>query len=183
MIIDGIRRKVLSRRYEFSRHALDQSILRNIRVAELEQALIGRSELIEDYPDDKYGPSCLLLGFTTEGRPLHVLCSYPNRSLVKIITLYDPDPNEWEDNRVRKIRYWGNTSMKETTTETTVTYTLEYGGKFYVIEHVPARVCQETGEEFFSPETVEHIHDLVKGRGKPRKIIETPVYEYAWCES
>ena len=69
--------------------------------------------------------------------------------------------------------------MKETITETTVTYTLEYGGKFYVIEHVPARVCQETGEEYFSPETVEYIQDLVKGRGAPKKVIETPVYEYA----
>ncbi len=38
-----------------------------------------------------------------------------------------------------------------------VTYTLEWEGKFYIIEHVPARVCRETGEQFFSPETVEHL--------------------------
>ena len=53
--------------------------------------------------------------------------------------------------------------MKETMIERDVTYTLEFGGKFYIIEHVPARVCQETGEQFFSPETVGRIQALIKG--------------------
>ncbi len=68
--------------------------------------------------------------------------------------------------------------MKETMVDAKVTYMLEYGGKFYIIEHVPARVCEETGEQYFAPETVEHIQALIKGRKKPDKIIETPVYEY-----
>ena len=37
----------------------------------------------------------------------------------------------------------------ETMKETKVTYTLEKDGKFYIIENVPARVCVETGEQFF----------------------------------
>jgi YgiT-type zinc finger domain-containing protein len=53
--------------------------------------------------------------------------------------------------------------MKETMIETEVTYTLELGGKFYIIEHVPARVCRETGEQFFSPDTVENIQTMIKG--------------------
>ncbi len=69
--------------------------------------------------------------------------------------------------------------MKETMIETEVTYTLAYGEKFYIIEHVPARVCRETGEQFFSPETVERIQALIKGGKKPDKVVETPVYEYA----
>lgn len=68
--------------------------------------------------------------------------------------------------------------MKETMIDTEVTYTLELGGRFYIIEHVPARVCRETGEQFFSPETVEHVQALIKGGKKPAKIIETPVYEF-----
>ncbi len=59
-------------------------------------------EIIEDYPDDKYGPSCLVLGFTVAGRPLHVQCSYPSRPLVKIITLYEPDSGLWIDFRERR---------------------------------------------------------------------------------
>jgi len=69
--------------------------------------------------------------------------------------------------------------MKETMIETEVTYTLEVGGKFYIIEHVPARVSRETGEQFFSPETVERIQALIKGGKDPVRVIETPVYEYA----
>ena len=68
--------------------------------------------------------------------------------------------------------------MKETMIETEITYTLAHGGKFYIIEHVPARVCKETGEQYFSPETVEHIQSLIKGGKNPIRIIETPVYEY-----
>jgi len=69
--------------------------------------------------------------------------------------------------------------MKETIIDATVTYTLQHAGKLYVIEHVPARVCQETGEQFFAPAIVEHVQALVKGKSHPVRIIETPVFEYA----
>jgi len=68
--------------------------------------------------------------------------------------------------------------MKETMIDSQVTYILEHSGKFYIIENVPARVCRETGEQFFSPETVECIQALIKGGKKPARVIETPVYEY-----
>jgi hypothetical protein len=71
-------------------------------VAEVEEAIASPSEIIEDYPKDKYGQSCLILGFTKIGRPLHVQCSYPSRPLVKIITLYQPDPDLWIDFRIRR---------------------------------------------------------------------------------
>ncbi len=60
------------------------------------------SEIIEDYPDDKYFPSCLLLGFTNMNRPLHIHCSYPTRDLVKVITVYEPDPAWWINSRIRR---------------------------------------------------------------------------------
>ena len=101
-LLDNIRDKIARRRYEFSKHAVDQTIIRDITVAELEQALSNRSEVIEDYPEDKYWPSCLILGFTSAGRPLHVQCSYPTRPLVKIITVYEPDAELWINLRVRR---------------------------------------------------------------------------------
>ncbi len=61
-LIDEIRVKVKKRLYEYSKHAVDQSIIRDISLRELEEAIAGRSEVIEDYPEDKYGPSCLILG-------------------------------------------------------------------------------------------------------------------------
>ena len=53
-IIDDIREKIASGQFEFSQHAVDQSIVRHISVQELREA-IATSEVIEDYPDDKYG--------------------------------------------------------------------------------------------------------------------------------
>ena len=61
-MIHRIREKFKRRQYEFSKHAVDQSIIRDISVAEVEDSITNRSEVIEDYPDDKYGPSCLILG-------------------------------------------------------------------------------------------------------------------------
>lgn len=102
-MLDAIRRKFAAGQFEFSRHATDQSLRRDITVAEVREAMAA-AELVEDYPHDKYGPSCLLLGFTSAGRSLHVQCSYPARPLLKIITLYEPDPDLWENHRVRRER-------------------------------------------------------------------------------
>jgi hypothetical protein len=101
-MLEEIRSKMLRRQYEFSKHSVDQSLIRNISVDEVEEAISGRCEIIEDYPDDKYGSSCLILGFTNARRPLHLQCSYPSHPLIKIITLYEPDPDLWVDFRIRK---------------------------------------------------------------------------------
>ena len=68
--------------------------------------------------------------------------------------------------------------MKETFVNTKVTYTLKAEDQLYVVENVPARVCKETGEQLFSPETVEHLHQLISGKTVPQKTIQTPVFDY-----
>ncbi len=65
---------------------------------------IENGEIIEDYPDDKFGPSCLIYGRTKLERPLHIQCSYPARPKIKIITVYEPDPEEWIDFKIRRRR-------------------------------------------------------------------------------
>jgi len=75
--------------------------VRHISVDELREA-IATGEIIEDYPEDKYGRSCLLLGQTNAGRALHAQCSYPSRLRVKVTTVYEPDPYRWIDFRVRR---------------------------------------------------------------------------------
>jgi hypothetical protein len=100
-LIEGIREKVAANQFEFSQHAVDQTILRRISVQEIREAF-GTGRVIEDYPNDKYGPSCLVLGFTTTGKAIHVQCSHPSRGLIKVITVYEPDPNEWVGNELRR---------------------------------------------------------------------------------
>ena len=102
-LVQQIRAKVDRGQFEYSQHALDQSIRRRIDVSDLREAMFA-PELVEDYPNARYGPSCLLLGFTAAGRPLHVHCSHASRMLVKIITLYEPSPAVWLDFRHRRDR-------------------------------------------------------------------------------
>jgi Domain of unknown function (DUF4258) len=102
-LVDGLRRKIEADQFEFSKHAVDQSILRRISVQEVRDA-IANGEIIEEYPEDKYWPSYLIYGRTAEGRPLHVQCSHPSRPLIKIVTLYEPDPARWIDFRERRSR-------------------------------------------------------------------------------
>jgi hypothetical protein len=68
---------------------------------------------------------------------------------------------------------------EEKLVERRVTYALEHEGKFYIVENVPARVNEETGEQFFSPVTVEQLQRMILTPGKPNRVIQTPVYEYA----
>ena len=68
---------------------------------------------------------------------------------------------------------------EETYIEQNVTYAIEVDGKFIIVENVPARVCVETGERLFAPETVERLQHTVWERQKPRRVIETPVFEFA----
>ncbi len=71
------------------------------------------------------------------------------------------------------------TQIPETFIEQTLTYPLEVEGQFYLIENVPARVCVETGEQLFSPETVERLQRLVWEKTQPARIVETPVLDFA----
>lgn len=64
---------------------------------------IESAELLEEYPDDRPYPSCLLFGLTRSGRPLHLVAGYDETgSRVIVITVYQPDPREWEDYRRRR---------------------------------------------------------------------------------
>ena len=62
----------------------------------------AQAEIVEEYPDDKYSPSALLLGFSVAGRPLRFQVSYADAALTKIVTIYEPDASEWIDSRKRR---------------------------------------------------------------------------------
>lgn len=89
----AIAQAVSQGRYRYTLHGAQQRIARHIQGHEVVEAIVS-GEIIEDYPQHHYGPACLILGRTTQGRALHVLCSV--RPLVDIITVYEPDPAEWE---------------------------------------------------------------------------------------
>ena len=100
-MIADIQQKITHDQFEFSKHAVDQSIIRRISVQEVCEA-ISNGEVIEDYPEDKYGPSYLIYGKTSNGRHLHIQCSYPSRQLIKIITLYEAELECWINYKMRR---------------------------------------------------------------------------------
>ena len=71
---------------------------------------------------------------------------------------------------------------EETLAGQEVTYTLEVQGRFIIIEHVPARVSLQTGERFFSPDTVEQLQTIVWDEKVPSRVIETPVFDFSRAE-
>ena len=62
-------------------------------------------EVIEDYPEDKPYPSCLILGWSFSGEPIHSVWAYnPANGWAVLITVYRPDPERWIDWKVRVKR-------------------------------------------------------------------------------
>ncbi len=101
-MIQDIRNQIAVGRYRFTLHAFERCVERSISPKEIKDVIM-HGEIIEGYPKDKYGPSCLVYGNTRGGRILHVQCSIDP---VWIITAYDPtlDPDEWDTNfKTRRI--------------------------------------------------------------------------------
>ena len=77
----------------WTRHILERLLRRNILVDDVKAAL-ANGEIIEQYPTDYPFPSCLVLGHTAAGHPLHVVCG-SNGAELWLITTYFPNPEEW----------------------------------------------------------------------------------------
>jgi hypothetical protein len=82
-------------------HAQIQITSRRIAVSEIKEALYSPEvEVIEDYPGDPRGPSCLVYGRTSK-KTLHVHVSHPPG--IVVITAYEPNLAKWEmDLKTRK---------------------------------------------------------------------------------
>ena len=98
-------RDAATKRILFLPHALNQMNDPERMISSQEvRAIIFYGVIIEDYPEDVRGHSCLMLGQGDGGRPIHVVCA-PKSDYLAIITAYLPSPTQWEsDWRIRKGR-------------------------------------------------------------------------------
>jgi len=87
--------------FSLTLHAQQLMTTRHIPVSDIRETILSaEAEIIEDYPRDPRGPSCLIYG-KASARALHVHISYPPE--IVIITAYEPDPTKWEaDYKTRK---------------------------------------------------------------------------------
>ncbi len=101
--IQSLVRLAAAKKRLFLPHALRQMLRpdRMILTAEV-RTVIEQGEVIEDYPEDPRGHSCLMFGKVgIGGRAIHVVCS-PRDDYLTIITAYLPDQKEWSpDFKVR----------------------------------------------------------------------------------
>jgi len=100
MDIEWIKSKVEKEDYEFSDHAEEERQADKILIDEIEGVLV-EGEIIEDYPNDPRGPSCLVLGYGNEGCSIHVVCGKTKSGDLRIITVYIPTMPKWKDPKAR----------------------------------------------------------------------------------
>lgn len=88
--LEWIIQSVKSQAYHYSRHGDKERQNDALTLTEVEQAILN-GRIIEQYPDTGRGESCLLVGFTDGGIPIHLVCS-GMEALMVIITVYIPTP-------------------------------------------------------------------------------------------
>ena len=64
--------------------------------------MVESGDIIEDYSEDVRGHSCLILGFGTKQRPIHVVC-LSKEVYLAIITAYLPAPRLWADDFKKRV--------------------------------------------------------------------------------
>jgi hypothetical protein len=83
-------------------HADEEAASDNLSLGDILLS-IENGEIIEDYPDDKPYPSCLIYGESSDSDPIHSVWAYNESSQwAVLITVYRPDPNRWINWRVRR---------------------------------------------------------------------------------
>lgn len=98
--LDWIKKQILSENYQFRKHAMERASERGIQPFDVKEALLN-GDIIENYPDDQRGLSCLVCGKTLTGNYLHVVCGLFDDTLW-IITAYKPEQEDWIDNITRR---------------------------------------------------------------------------------
>jgi len=100
-----IQRLLRAGQYEVTLHAQQERLEEDLDLAEIETAIIDHGELLEQYPNDPRGESCLVLGFVG-GRPVHSVLGWVKmtggtQKMLRLITVYTPTAPKWSDPRTR----------------------------------------------------------------------------------
>jgi hypothetical protein len=98
-MLEDIRIAVRQQEHRYTLHAQARMAQRRITDQEVMQVIwCAEAEVIEQYPTDKYSPSCLIYGVTEQGRVLHVQANFQG----VVVTGYEPNPEAWIDWKRRR---------------------------------------------------------------------------------
>ncbi|RMD94607.1 MAG: DUF4258 domain-containing protein [Calditrichaeota bacterium] len=102
MEIERIIEAIRAHRIRITDHADEEAQADKLKYEEIYFSVLN-GEIIEDYPEDKPYPSCLIYGQTFAGEPIHSVWAYNHKSKwAVLITVYRPDPKRWIDYKIRK---------------------------------------------------------------------------------
>ena len=105
MKIKTILNSIQYKRIKITNHAVDETENDELTFDEVYFSVF-HGKIIEDYPDDKPYPSCLIYGKTFNGNPVHSVWAYNEENQWSVlITVYRPNPKRWinwERRRVKK---------------------------------------------------------------------------------
>ncbi len=93
--IEWIKDKIKKGEEYFSRHGEEERQKDNLSIAEVRESLLN-GRILENYADTGRGESCLVVGFTNSGKPVHVVCGERKEKVV-IITVYIPSPPKFKN--------------------------------------------------------------------------------------
>lgn len=93
--IEWVKAKVSMEEYYYSYHGDQERQNDNLSVLEVEEAFLS-GRMLEQYPDTGRGISCLVVGFSNSGKPIHILCGRRGEDMV-IITVYIPTPPKFKN--------------------------------------------------------------------------------------
>ncbi|MFV1976035.1 MAG: DUF4258 domain-containing protein [Candidatus Scalindua sp.] len=93
--IKWIQDKVSKEDYYFSRHGDKERQSDNLTILEVEEAILN-GMILEQYEDAGRGKSCLVVGFTNFGKPIHVVCGETEEELT-VITVYIPSSPKFKN--------------------------------------------------------------------------------------
>lgn len=100
LILERIQNQARNASFRLTQHAQQEMVEEEITLDEVTQALLHGS-IIEDYPQHRRGPCCLVSGFSDDRRPLHIVCTSAQPLLI-IITVYEPKLPKWLNSLQRK---------------------------------------------------------------------------------
>ncbi|MDP3694938.1 MAG: DUF4258 domain-containing protein [Desulfocapsaceae bacterium] len=101
MDIENIIVAIRNSRVRITDHADEEAVDDGLTFEEIYFSVL-HGEIIENYSNDKPYPSCLIMGMTFSGEPIHSVWAYnPGNSWVVLITVYRPDPARWLNWKVR----------------------------------------------------------------------------------
>ena len=102
MRIEDLVKAILGDRVRITDHADEEAHADALSLDEVLSS-VHSGEIIENYPEDRPFPSCLVLGRTDHGDPVHSVWAYNSDvRWAVLITVYRPDPKRWETWRTRR---------------------------------------------------------------------------------